>query len=78
MQALTGTFDRRQTHILAKAFYLNKDKLFAGYKLIFLVVHVHGVNFPKVVHLTGSFLTFTYSVFYFKKVFLVLNLNTYF
>jgi hypothetical protein len=68
---------------LAKAkylcFYLSKDKndYFCWLQTYF--VYVHRVNLKWVplyrVYLTGNILTFTYSVFYFTKVFLVLGLN---
>jgi hypothetical protein len=71
IQALADTSDRRQTYFLSKAFYL----IFAGSKLTFLAVHAHEVISPYSVYLTESILTFTSSVSYLIKVFLVLALN---
>jgi hypothetical protein len=68
IQALTGTSDRGQTHIFAKAFHVSRDKLC-------FVVHAHGIIFPSTVCLTGSILAFTYSLLYFIKVFQVSDLN---
>jgi hypothetical protein len=65
------TSDRRQTHIFGQDLPFKEKKknnqqtniIFAGSKLIFLVVNAHGV-FPQAAYLTGSILTFTSSVFY--------------
>jgi hypothetical protein len=66
----------QKTYIFeAKAFYLTKNKLFLWLQTYLLVVHAHGVIFPWTYFLTRSFLTFTCSVFYFIKMFPVLNLN---
>jgi hypothetical protein len=58
-----------------KFIFKKRHIIFAGSKLIFLVVPAHGVVFPGSLF-NWSFLTFTYSVFYLIKMFPVLNLNS--
>jgi hypothetical protein len=69
------TSDRRQTHFLDKAFYLSKDKPFCWLQTYLFRSPCSQSYFPLDSLFNWSLLPFTYSVFYFIKMFPVLNLN---